>query len=226
MRLTDVRAILFDLDGTLVDSAPDLALAVNATLAELDRPPCTVDIVRDWVGNGADKLLERALSGHFDGRVSPERLAAIRPRFLHHYERYLCVDSALYPGVAEGLEALYGAGLRLGCVTNKPSRFTQPLLEQLNIAGFFGAVIGGDDAPHKKPDPAPLRLAAERLSVPLGHCLVVGDSINDIEAARAAGCPVVAVPYGYNHGRDIRSARPDAVIASLGALPLLLREAA
>jgi phosphoglycolate phosphatase len=201
-------------------------VAVNATLAELDRPPYPIDTIRDWVGNGADRLLERALSGHFDGRIPPEELAAIRPRFLHHYERYLCVDSTLYPGVAEGLETLRRIGLRMACVTNKPSRFIGPLLERLNIADCFGAMIGGDDAPRKKPDPAPLRLAAERLDVRMTHCLMVGDSVNDIEAARAAGCPVVAVPYGYNHGQDIREAHPDAVIDSLARLPLLLREAA
>jgi phosphoglycolate phosphatase len=226
MRLTEIRAVLLDLDGTLVDSAPDLAVAVNATLAELDRPPHSVDTIRDWVGNGADRLLERALSGHFDGRLPPDQLAALRPRFLYHYEQRLCVDSTLYPGVAEGLEMLRHAGLRLACVTNKPSRFIRPLLERLNIADRFGAMVGGDDAPRKKPDPAPLRLAAERLDVGVTHCLMVGDSVNDIEAARAADCPVVVVPYGYNHGQDIREAHPDAVIDSLTRLPPLLREAA
>ncbi len=226
MRLAEIRAVLFDLDGTLVDSAPDLASAVNRTLAELDRPPYPLDTIRDWVGNGADRLLERALSGSFEGRVEAEWLAEVRPRFLYHYEQLLCVDSVLYPGVLQGLEALSRAGLALGCVTNKPSRFTRPLLEQLGIADYFGAVIGGEDAPRKKPDPAPLALAAAHLGVALRDCLMVGDSINDIQAARAAACPVIAVPYGYNHGRDIRDARPDAVIDTLAQLPVLLREAA
>ena len=222
----EIRAVLFDLDGTLVDSAPDLAAAVNATLAELGRAPVPVDTVRDWVGNGADRLLERALSGRADGTVPAAELAAVRPLFLRHYERLLCVDSVLYPGVSEGLAGLREQGLALGCVTNKPSRFTLPLLEQLGIAGHFGALVGGDDVVRKKPAPDALQEAARRLGVACDDCLMVGDSVNDIEAARAAGCPVVAVPYGYNHGRDIRSAGPDAVIESLAVLPRRLREAA
>lgn len=226
MSWPEIRAVLFDLDGTLVDSAPDLATAVNALLAELGRPSVSLDEVRSWVGNGADRLLERALSGSLDGSVPDTELDTARPRFLYHYERLLCVDSVLYPGVANGLRALHAAGLPLGCVTNKPSRFTRPLLERLDIADCFGAVVGGDDAPRKKPDPAPLLMATEQLGVDPRHCLMVGDSEHDIAAARAAGCPVIAVPYGYNHGRDIREAHPDAVIVSLAELPLLLREAA
>lgn len=226
MRWSDIRAVLFDLDGTLVDSAPDLATAVNALLAELGRPGVSLDEVRRWVGNGADRLLERALSGSLDGRIPATELATARPRFLHHYEHLLCVDSGLYPGVTEGLRALHATGMRLGCVTNKPSRFARPLLERLAIADYFTAVVGGDDAPRKKPAPDPLLMAIEQLGVAPRHCLMVGDSEHDVAAARAAGCPVVAVPYGYNHGRDIRKAHPDVVIDSLAELPLLLREAA
>ena len=222
----DIHAVLFDLDGTLVDSVPDLAHAVNAVLSDYGRATVNVNAVRQWVGNGADRLLERAFTGDFHGCLPAAELDRIRPQFMRYYDQGLCVGSQLYPGVVDGVKAVYALGLAVGCVTNKPSRFARPLLEQLDIAAYFTAIVGGDDAPQKKPHPAPLLLAAERLRVAPAQCLMVGDSQHDVAAARAAGCPVIAVPYGYNHGEDIRAAQPDGVIDSLAQLAALLRPAA
>ncbi|MFO1349234.1 MAG: phosphoglycolate phosphatase [Gammaproteobacteria bacterium] len=222
---TDIRAILFDLDGTLVDSAPDLAVAVNAMLAALGLPARSEADVRRWVGNGAEVLIRRALSGSMDGAASAGLVAAAQPLFQAAYGDKLCVHSRVYPGVVESLEALTRLRLPLACVTNKPSAFTLPLLRTLGIADYFQCVIGGDEAP-KKPAPDALLIAARRLGVDIGWTLMVGDSANDVRAARNAGCPVVCVPYGYNHGLDIRGAHPDAVIGSLADLPPLLRKAA
>lgn len=223
MPAADIQAVLCDLDGTLVDSVPDLTLAINAVLAELNQRPQTEQTIRDWVGNGAERLLERAVTGTLDGHLPTAALTRIKPRFLHYYRQYLCVRSRLYPGVAETLAALSDVGIGLACVTNKPSAFVQPLLEQLGIAAYFRAVIGADDAP-RKPAPEPLWFAAGRLGVPIQQCLMVGDSGNDVSAARAAGCRVIAVSYGYNHGHDIHAEGADAVIDVFSDLPAQLGE--
>lgn len=217
------RALLCDLDGTLVDSVPDLTLAVNGVLAELGRPAQAEQAVREWVGNGFERLLERALTGTFDGRLPDAEIAPIKSRFLHYYERYLCVRSRLYPGVRETVATLRASDINLACVTNKPSAFVQPLLEQLKLAEHFSVTVGAGDAP-RKPAPEPLWLAAERLGLPIEQCLMVGDSVNDIRAARSAGCPVIAVSYGYNHGHDIHSEGADAVIDAFSELPARLHE--
>lgn len=221
-----VEAIFCDLDGTLVDSVPDLTVAVNTMLERLDLPPRSEDKVRHWVGNGVDNLIRRALADDMAGDV-PEALAdRARPLFYDAYRNHVCVYSRLYPGVRQGLEALYDEGLRLACVTNKRTEFALALLESIGIAPFFDTVVGGECTPHHKPAPDVLLLAAERLGVDVDRGLMVGDSVNDVGAARNAGCPVVCVPYGYNHGRDIREARPDVVIESLAELSLLLKKAA
>ncbi len=222
----DIEAIFFDLDGTLVDSAPDLMTAVNTMLAGLDLPSRNEEQIRDWVGNGADRLIHRALTEHMDGEASADLMATARPLFQSAYEKRLCVHSQLYPGVLEGLQALYRDGFKLACITNKPTRFALPLVEQTGIGDFFDTVIGGECTQRKKPDPDALLLGAERLGVEIQNGLMVGDSINDVLASRNAGCPVVAVPYGYNHGRDIREAKPDLVIDSILELISLLKKAA
>lgn len=217
-----IDAIAIDLDGTLVDSVPDLTTAVNLTLSDLGLPLVDETKVREWVGNGAAKLMARALTGRFDGEPGERELADALERFAQHYEANLCVGSRLYPGVSEGLNALRALHYPLVCVTNKPDAFARPLLERLDIAGLFETVVGGDSAPAKKPAPDVLLLAAQRLGISPDRLLLVGDSVNDVGAARAGHCPVVCVPYGYNHGEDIRDARPDAVIETLAELPSLL----
>lgn len=217
MRWDGIGALLFDLDGTLVDSVPDLADAVDAMLGELDRPPAGEACVREWVGNGSARLVKRALTGTMDAEPKPTLFEQAMPAFLRHYGERLCVRSRLYPGVAEALPELAGH-FPLAVVTNKPEAFIAPLLAHLGIAEHFTVCVGGDTLPQKKPDPAPLLHAAAQLGVPATAALVIGDSRNDVEAARRARMRVVCVPYGYNHGQAIEAAAPDAVLPDLREL--------
>lgn len=226
MSFEAVRAVLFDLDGTLVDSVPDLATAVDATLAEFGREPAGEARVREWVGNGAQRLVKRALTGSMDGEPPAALFEQAFPRFLEHYGRHLSDRSRLYPGVAEALATLRAQGLALAVVTNKPERFVAPLLSALGIARDFAVVVGGDTLARKKPHPAPLLHAADALGAAPAATLMVGDSRNDVLAARAAGMGIVCVPYGYNHGEDIRLAAPDAVVEDLRELASLLKPTA
>ncbi len=222
----DPAMILIDLDGTLVDSVPDLAFCVDETLRRLGRAPHGEERVRDWVGNGVERLVRRALVGRLEGEPDEAEFQRAYPIFLDLYARNTSRRSRLYPGVREGLDWLAAQGYRLGCVTNKAARFTEPLLQDLGIADYFALRLAGDSLPRKKPDPLPLRHAAQHFGVAPRDALMVGDSVSDVKAARAAGFGIVCVSYGYNHGRDIREAGPDAVIDSLVELRPLLREAA
>lgn len=222
----NVSAIFFDLDGTLVDSVPDLTAAVNVMLRQLGLPAREEAQVRTWVGNGMDNLLHRALTNDMAGQAEPELFARAKPLYKTAYADHISVYSELYPGVREGLAGLRDAGFPMACVTNKLVEFALPLLNQLGISHFFATVVGGECIPRPKPASDALLLCAERLKVPVDRGLMVGDSLNDVGAARNAGCSVVCVPYGYNHGRDIREARPDVVIDSIAELPPLLNKAA
>ncbi len=222
----NIAAIFFDLDGTLVDSVPDLTAAVNGMLRQLGLPAREEAQVRTWVGNGMDNLIRRALANDMAGQTDPDLFARARPLYKAAYAEHISVYSCLYPGAREGLAELHGAGFPMACVTNKSAEFALPLMERLGIGHFFATVIGGECIPNPKPAPDALVLSAERLGVSVAQGLMVGDSVNDVGAARNAGCPVVCVPYGYNHGRDIRDAKPDAVIDSIAQLPPLLRKAA
>ena len=216
------QMILIDLDGTLIDTAPDLAYAVDLMMEHLDMPVRGEPAVREWIGNGVPRLVKRALVGSYKGEPDEALYNKAYPVFLELYEKNVCVHSRLYDGAIEGLEFLKRAGYRLGCVTNKAARFTEPLLKALGIYHYFGVVVSGDTLDKKKPDPAPLIYAADHLDTPPRLSLMVGDSVNDVEAARAAGFQIVCVNYGYNHGQDIRDAQPDAVIDSLAQLEHLL----
>ena len=212
------RLVMFDLDGTLIDSVPDLAEAVDRMLVERGRPPAGVDKVRDWVGNGARVLVRRALAGGLDhaavGEAETEEALA---RFLDIYADCHHL-TALYPGVHELLEALSTAAVELAVVTNKPERFVAPLLEQVGLGGYFRWIIGGDTLPQQKPDPAALLQVMRLAGVEAAQSLFVGDSRNDVLAARAAAVPCIAVSYGYNHGRPIAEERPSLVVDSLAEL--------
>lgn len=211
--------ILFDLDGTLVDSAPDLAAAIDAMLEGLGRPPAGAEQVRQWVGNGAGILVRRALAGRFDHENGPALSDAdfqdAQQRFFDAYADLNGVLSRIYDGVEPFLKAAKAAGARLAVVTNKPTAFTGPLLEKMDLAHWFDVAISGDTLPVKKPDPAQLHHAIEQLDGDAGRTLMVGDSINDIEAAQRAGVPVVAVRYGYNYGSRIDEMGADIVVDSL-----------
>nr|WP_249910444.1 phosphoglycolate phosphatase [Pseudomonas fulva] len=209
---------MFDLDGTLVDSVPDLATAVDRMLVELGREPAGVERVRQWVGNGARVLVRRALAGGLDhSAVGEAETDEALARFLELYAD--CHELiTLYPGVHELLEALSTAAVELAVVTNKPERFVAPLLEQVGLGGYFRWIIGGDTLPQQKPDPAALLQVMRLAGVSQEQSLFVGDSRSDVLAARAAGVPCVAVSYGYNHGRPVAEEQPQLVVDSLAEL--------
>jgi phosphoglycolate phosphatase len=219
-----VSAVTIDLDGTLADTIPDLAAAANTMLGELGGAALEVDRIRTFVGKGIPKLVERTLSEAFLGGVPGDLMARALPVYERCYSECNGRHSALYPGVSEGLEALRNMGMPLACVTNKSGRFTVPLLEQLGLARYFGQVIAGDTLAQKKPAPAQLLHAAQRFGVAPGDMLVIGDSVNDAEAARAAGCPVFCVTYGYNEGRDVRELDVDAIVGSIAEATRLIEK--
>jgi phosphoglycolate phosphatase len=210
-----IRAVTIDLDGTLADTIPDLAVAANSMLREMGRPPLEVERIRTFVGKGIPKLVERTLADSFGNAPAPELMARALPAFERCYADVNGRHSEIYPGVSDGLRALRDKGLPLACVTNKSARFTAPLLEHLQLSRFFEQVIAGDTLPQKKPDPAQLLHACRGFGVAPQDMLVIGDSGNDAQAARAAGCPVFCVPYGYNEGHDVRQLDVDAIVPSL-----------
>lgn len=214
--------ILIDVDGTLVDSVPDLAWCVDEMMQAIGRQPYGEKRVRDWVGNGVERLVRRALIGNLDGEPDEASFERAYPLFLELYAENTCKRSALYPGVNEGLTYMQDKGYKLGCVTNKAEQFTLPILEQLGIREAFGIVVSGDTLPVKKPDPGPLLYAAEQLRVQPQHSLMLGDSQSDVKAARAAGFQIICMSYGYNHGEDIRQYHPDLVIDSMAELTAIL----
>ena len=220
-----VKAVTIDLDGTLADSIPDLAAAANGMLRELGHAELPPDLIKSFVGKGIPRLVERALAGSIDGTASPVQMEQALPIFERHYAEVNGRYSALYPGVKEGLLALRAMELPLACVTNKSGRFTVPLLEYLGIAEYFDQVIGGDALPQKKPHPAQLLHACKGFGIAPQDMLMIGDSLNDAQAARAAGCPVFCVPYGYNEGQDVRSLDVDAIVPSLIEAKRLIQKA-
>ena len=207
------RAALFDLDGTLVDTAPDLAAAANRMLADLGRAPLPDDRIRDYVGKGVVNLVNRCFEA--SGGGGEEDRARAHAVFERHYSAGIADRSRPYPGVVDGLEALERAGIAMGCVTNKAGRFTEPLLELTGLRRFFGVVVSGDTVERKKPHPDPMLYAAGKLGASPAETLVVGDSLNDVQSARAAGCAVVVVPYGYREGLSLEDLGADAVVASV-----------
>ncbi len=207
------RAALFDLDGTLVDTAPDLAAAANRMLADLGRPGLEEGQIRDYVGKGVVNLVNRCFEA--TGGGSEEERGNAHAAFERHYTAGIADRSRPYPGVVDGLAALERAGIALGCVTNKAGRFTEPLLEQTGLRRFFGVVVSGDTVERKKPHPDPMLYAAGKLGAAPSETLVVGDSLNDVQSARAAGCAVVVVPYGYREGLALDDLGADAVVASV-----------
>lgn len=216
--LEGITLICFDLDGTLVDSVPDLAAAVDLALADLALPAAGEARVRDWVGNGSRVLVERALTSALGQPPEAERLEAAHARFLHHYGHAPNARTRLYPGVREALEGLAARGLTLTLVTNKPAAFIAPILGGLGIEGCFARCLGGDSLAEKKPHPAPLLAMSDHFEVPPSRCLMVGDSRHDIAAGKAAGFRTLAVPYGYNHGEPVAASGPDGLVESLAEL--------
>jgi len=209
---TDIRALAFDLDGTLVDSLPGLASAIDSTLTELRQPVAGAQRVSTWIGNGADILVERALTWAQGQAPREEVLREARILFDKHYADSVEHGSVLYPHVQETLAKLAESKIPLAIVTNKPTPFVAPLLQSLGIAHYFSLVIGGDDVAAKKPHPAPLFMVLGKFGLLPGELLFVGDSRNDILAAKAAGCPCVGMTYGYNYGEPIATSQPDITL--------------
>ena len=212
--LIEVAAIAFDLDGTLLDTLPDIAEAADLMLGDLGRPAAGEQVVRRYIGNGIPRLTKRLLTGQLDGEPPQDLFAQALPLFEAHYRQTLTRRSAPFPGVVDGLRAFRAAGLKLACVTNKAAAFTEPLLASTGLSAYFDLVVSGDSLPRKKPDPAPLLYCAQRLGVVPRRLLVVGDSVNDVQAAHAAGCPVFCVPYGYLD-RPVRELDCDAIVGDL-----------
>jgi len=213
-----VRLILFDLDGTLVDSVPDLAWCAGRMMQELGLQAPTEDAARRWVGNGVERFVKRVLSGEMEAEPDAELFARGLELFQQFYARHVSDRSVLYPGVVEALERLAAMEIHLACVTNKPEPFTSDLIVAMKLDPYFELVVAGNTTARKKPDPMPLHYAADHFGLGYSTCLMVGDSSNDVAAARAAGFAVICVPYGYNHGADIRDADPDLVVDDLRQL--------
>lgn len=211
--------VLIDLDGTLVDSVPDLAYCVDEMMKQLDMPLRGEAAVRNWVGNGVQRLVERSLINAIDGMPDPELMAKAYPIYLELYKHNTSQRSCVYEGVIEGLDWMQAQGYTLACVTNKAEAFTVPLLKDKGLFDYFKVIVSGDTCAEKKPHPMPLLFAAEQLGVAPENALMLGDSKSDVKAARAAGFHVFCTTYGYNHGEDIRNYEPDVVMDSFMELP-------
>jgi phosphoglycolate phosphatase len=210
-----VKAVAIDLDGTMLDTVEDLAIAVNMMLERIGRAPLDTALVRNFVGKGINNLVERALTGAMDGVPDAALFERALPIYMTCYAEVNGQSTTMYPQVREGLEALKAAGFPLACVTNKSERYTLPLLAQVKLDGFFSQVVAGDTLARKKPDPLPLTHVCEKFGIAPPELLMIGDSLNDAEAARAAGCPIFCVGYGYNEGVDVRSLDVDAIVETL-----------
>lgn len=210
-----VKMVMIDLDGTLIDTVPDLAAAANRMLADLGRAAWDEAHYRTWVGNGVPRFVKRALTGDMQAEPEAKLFDQALDLFRRHYAAAVSDLSRPYPGVVEGLERFQAQGFSLACITNKAESFTLPLLRDLDLYKYFRLVLSGDSLPKKKPDPMPLLHACRHFGISPDHGVLVGDSSNDVQAARAAGMPVICVTYGYNHGHDIRDSGPDAIVDSL-----------
>ena len=210
-----VKAVMIDLDGTLLDTAGDLAAAANMMLRELGKPELPLATIQTFIGKGVPKLVKRTLTNSLDGEPDAELFAKAMPIYQRDYAKTLSVNTRPYPGVVDGLKAMQQAGFKLACITNKAEAFTLPLLKATGLHDYFEIILSGDSLPEKKPHPMPLLHACKHFGIAADEMLLIGDSLNDAQAARAAGCHIFVVPYGYNEGRDVRKLDCDRVVSSL-----------
>jgi len=213
--LAGVRAAIIDLDGTMLDTVPDFHVAINRMRAEFDLAAITQEQIALMVGKGSENLVRAVLALDYDAAGVAERFDAAMDAYQRHYLAINGQNSTLYPDVVAGLAALKAQGLRLACVTNKPIAFAEPLLKLNDLYRYFDVVYGGDSLPRKKPDPLPLLTVCRDFDLPAAQVVAIGDSSNDAQAARAAGCPVLTVPYGYNHGESIHAIDSDGIVDTL-----------
>ncbi len=214
MRFTNKKLIIFDLDGTLIDSVPDLALSVNHTLQSLNMNTFSEDTIRRWVGNGAATLVKRALSGDvvIDKNLNENLFQEALEIFLNFYSKNLAVSTKLYPDVKDVLISLKNKNYTLAIVTNKPYDFIKPILDALELDNLFTHYIGGDSLSVKKPDPKPLLYVCDKLNIDIEHSIMIGDSKNDIIAATKAKMDSIALSYGYNYDEDINIYNPNITL--------------
>lgn len=220
-----VKAVMVDLDGTMLDTADDLAAAANAMLRELGLPELDPERIKSFIGKGLVTLVKRCLTNDPDGEPDRALVDRAMPVYERHYSAVLQHKTRPYPGVSEGLDALQRAGYRMACITNKGEKFTLPLLQATGLRDYFELVLCGDTLPRRKPDPLPLTHACERFGIVPGEMLLIGDSLNDVQAARGAGCHVFCVPYGYNEGGDVRELDCDAIVPTIFDAVSLIRKA-
>ncbi len=218
MKPLTARTLLFDLDGTLIDSVPDIAAAANRTMRALGLAERPRENVRMWTGNGSERLIKRTITGEWDGEPDPALLEQALPLFFDLYAEHIWELSRFYAGVEETMARLRAEGFALACVTNKPDRHTGLLLEISGLARQLSTWVGGDTIGVRKPDPGQLLHAAESLDSATSECIMIGDSMNDIQAARAAGMRVICLTYGYNQGIDLRTGSPDRLLDSFREL--------
>jgi len=218
-----IRAAIIDLDGTMLDTMPDFHVALNGMRADLGLAPITSARIAPMVGKGSENLIRSVLALDFDSATVAARFDQAMASYQRHYLAINGQHSVLFDGVVEGLAALRADGLRLACVTNKPIAFTTPLLASKGLADFFDVVYGGDSLAQKKPHPLPLLTVCADFDLAPASVVAIGDSSNDAEAARAAGCPVLTVPYGYNHGRPVQEIDSDGIVDSLLSAAELIR---
>jgi phosphoglycolate phosphatase len=210
-----IRAAIIDLDGTMVDTAPDFQVAINRMREELHLAPLALETITDFVGKGSENLMRRVLGVDFEASEVERRFELALQRYQHHYLQINGDHSELYAGVHEGLLAMKKGGVRLACVTNKPIAFARPLLEKKGLIDSFEVIYGGDSLAHKKPHPLPMLTVCNDFDLQPDQVVAIGDSSNDSEAARAAGCRVLTVPYGYNHGQPVQTIDTDGIVESL-----------
>jgi phosphoglycolate phosphatase len=221
-RLGKIRAVIIDLDGTLLDTAPDFQVAVNRMRSEMDLAPLELQTIIGFVGKGTEHLIRGVLTLGLTPEESAKRFDAALASYHRHYHGINGDFAVLYPDVHEGLTAFRDMGLRLACVTNKPIRFAEALLQRMVLRDYFEVVYGGDSLATRKPDPGPLLQVCTDFGLPPQQVLAIGDSINDAQAARAADCPVLIVPYGYNHGEAVHNIDSDGIVATLLAAAQLI----
>ncbi|MGZ0018901.1 phosphoglycolate phosphatase [Nitrosomonas sp. wSCUT-2] len=210
-----VKVIMIDLDGTLLNTADDLALSANLMLKDLGMPEQSTETIRSYIGKGIQKLVKRTLTGELDGEPDANLFEKALPIYEKHYAENLSLNTRPYPGVVEGVKVLQQAGFRLACITNKAEAFTIPLLRATGLYDQFEIVLSGDSLPKKKPDPMPLTHICKFFDAQPNEALLIGDSLNDAIAARAAGCHVFCVTYGYNEGRNVYELDCDAIVESI-----------
>lgn len=213
--LSGIRAAIIDLDGTMVHTAPDFHVAINRMRSDLGLKALDIETITRFVGKGTENLMRQVLSVDYEADEVEAHFAQALASYHGHYISINGDYSTLYPEVHEGLAALRKKGLRLACVTNKPIAFALPLLEKTGLHGYFDLVYGGDSLPKKKPDPLPLLTVCEDFGLRPEQVVAIGDSSNDAQAARAAGCRVLNVPYGYNHGESIHNVDSDGIVPTL-----------